>query len=117
MKVVAKVWHCNCVLTDMLCIRRAGKHQLVVLERGPLLLVAASMLGEPIQVLSLHLELLHGQIVSILTRAFERRFQRDPGFDARTLLGQTQTWPHLHLPWGGSVMFWSRMHCLWTGPE
>ena len=77
---------------------RAGKHQLVVLERGPLLLVAASMLGEPIQTLSLHLELLHGQVVSILTRAFERRFQRDPGFDARTLLGLRHC-QRLHVTW------------------
>ncbi|KAK9863031.1 hypothetical protein WJX84_002813 [Apatococcus fuscideae] len=76
---------------DQLISARAGRHQLVVLERGPLLLVAASMLGEPIRTLALHLELLHGQIIAILTRAFERRFQRDPGFDARALLGGTST--------------------------
>eukprot|EP00898_Chlorokybus_atmophyticus_P005629 jgi/Chlat1/6067/Chrsp4S06346 len=53
---------------------KAGRHVFVFLARGPLYL----------------LELIHGQLISILTSGVERVFERSSGFDMRSLLGGTE---------------------------
>ena len=50
-------------------------------------LVAVSATGEPVSVLRLQLDLLHAQIVCILTEGFHRMFARNPRYDSRRLLG------------------------------
>ena len=66
---------------------RAGARLFVFLEQGPLILVAVSTAGEPEPWLQLQMQLLHGQLVSILTSSLERMFARNPSYDLRALLG------------------------------
>ena len=66
---------------------RAGARLFVFLEQGPLILVAVSTAGEPESWLQLHMQLLHGQLVSILTSSLERMFAKNPSYDLRALLG------------------------------
>ena len=68
---------------------KAGTHHVVFLTRGPLYLVAASSLGEPVQHTWRQLSLLHAQIFSILTSKVESIFARNASYDARGLLGGT----------------------------
>ena len=66
---------------------RAGARLFVFLEQGPLILVAVSTAGEPESWLQLQMQLLHGQLVSILTSSLERMFAKNPSYDLRALLG------------------------------
>ena len=66
---------------------RAGTRLVVFLEQGPLILVAVSTAGEPESWLQLQMQLLHGQLVSILTSSLERMFAKNPSYDLRALLG------------------------------
>lgn len=74
---------------DTMQAMRAGRHRIVFLERGPLILVIASAQGEPDVVLLQQLRLIHGQIISILSASFEKMFARNPSYDLRKLLGAT----------------------------
>ncbi|KAK9807508.1 hypothetical protein WJX72_001125 [[Myrmecia] bisecta] len=76
---------------DQLQSIRAGLHLVVFVEKGPFYLVAVSATGEPEAALKLQLELLYGQILSILTNGVEKRFAHNPRYDARGLLGGTYT--------------------------
>jgi len=67
--------------------RRAGRHTIVFLERGPLYLVAAAATGEPAGALAAQLGLLHDHLVAILTDGFDRTLARNPRFEPRRLLG------------------------------
>ncbi|KAL4420703.1 hypothetical protein ABPG75_010359 [Micractinium tetrahymenae] len=70
---------------------RAGSHVFVFLERPPLCLVGVSALAEPPAVLRMQLTLVHGQIISLLTStALNALFARNPGYDARNLLGGSE---------------------------
>ena len=66
---------------------RAGAQQIVFLERGPVYLVAISAAGEPVSALRLLLELLHAQLVCLLTQGFHATMEKHPRYDARRLLG------------------------------
>jgi hypothetical protein len=68
---------------------KAGGHHIVFLMRGPLYLVAASSVGEPVQHTWRQLGILHAQIFSILTSKVESIFARNASYDARGLLGGT----------------------------
>ncbi|KAL0025925.1 hypothetical protein WJX77_003954 [Trebouxia sp. C0004] len=68
---------------------RAGKHRIVFMERGPFILVIASAQGEPDPVLLQQLQLIHGQVISILSASVEKMFARNPSYDVRKLLGAT----------------------------
>eukprot|EP01026_Neomeris_dumetosa_P051069 TRINITY_DN4488_c0_g2_i2.p1 TRINITY_DN4488_c0_g2~~TRINITY_DN4488_c0_g2_i2.p1 ORF type:complete len:591 (+),score=69.61 TRINITY_DN4488_c0_g2_i2:120-1892(+) len=68
---------------------KAGRYTVVFSEFECFQLVAASSGGEPPETLKLQLELLHGQIVSLVTNAVERMFERNPAYDVRTLLKGT----------------------------
>lgn len=74
------------------CIRyvRAGDHQIVFLVKGPIYLVSISVTDEPVQALRGQLELLHGQLVLILTKSLEKCFVKNANFDMRPLLGGTE---------------------------
>ncbi|KAG2440201.1 hypothetical protein HXX76_004313 [Chlamydomonas incerta] len=65
---------------------RSGSTLIVFLLRGPLVLVAASAAGEPASALRRQLELLHGQLVLVVTSGLERIITRNPSYDVRSLL-------------------------------
>ncbi len=56
-------------------------------RRGPIYLVAASRAGEPAAALHRQLQLLHAQLLLIVSSSVERALERNPGFDVRALLG------------------------------
>ena len=66
---------------------RAGKHRIVFMERVSFILVVASAQGEPDPVLLQQLQLIHGQVISILSAGVEKMFSRNPSYDVRKLLG------------------------------
>ncbi|KAI3461431.1 hypothetical protein Pfo_018094 [Paulownia fortunei] len=68
---------------------RAGKHQVVFLVKGPIYLVCISCTEEPYESLMGQLELLYGQMILILTKSINRRFEKNPKFDMTSLLGGT----------------------------
>ncbi|GAQ89926.1 hypothetical protein KFL_005780040 [Klebsormidium nitens] len=69
---------------------RAGAHKIVFMARGPIYLVAISATGEPESSLLRKLDLLYGQLISILTDSIERTFRRNQKFDVHSLLGGTE---------------------------
>lgn len=67
---------------------RRGARVVAFLDKSPVCLVAVSTLSEPPAVLRMQLVLLHGQLTSLLTAsAMDHLYTRNPGFDARRLLG------------------------------
>ncbi|KAL4576943.1 hypothetical protein LXL04_013044 [Taraxacum kok-saghyz] len=74
---------------DRVHLVRAGKHQVVFLVKGPIYLVCISCTEEPYESLQGQLELLHGQMVLILTKSVNRCFEKNPKFDMTPLLGGT----------------------------
>ncbi|KAL3530569.1 hypothetical protein ACH5RR_009891 [Cinchona calisaya] len=74
---------------DHVKLVRAGKHQVVFLVKGPIYLVCISCTEEPYESLRGQLELLHGQMVLILTKSVNRCFEKNPKFDMTPLLGGT----------------------------
>lgn len=74
------------------CIKyvRAGDHQVVFLVKGPVYLVSISSTDEPLQALRRQLDLLHGQLLLILTKSLEKCFVKNANFDLRPLLGGTE---------------------------
>ncbi|CAM6122463.1 unnamed protein product [Calypogeia fissa] len=75
---------------DTIHLVRAGDHQILFLVRGPLYLVCISSTDEPYVTLKGQLELLHGQLLLILTNAVEKCFTKNSKFDMRPLLGGTE---------------------------
>ncbi|KAJ2887184.1 Vacuolar fusion protein mon1 [Coemansia aciculifera] len=68
-----------------------GMHTIVFYTNGPLYLLAVSDRGDPAELLRNELQLLHGQIVSILTLAqLTKIFEQRSNFDLRQLLGGTE---------------------------
>lgn len=59
----------------------------MLVQRDPLLLVAASSGGEPAAALRRRLDLLHSQITLIVSNAIDKLFARNPRYDGRSLLG------------------------------
>jgi hypothetical protein len=74
---------------DTIRFVRAGEHQIVFLVKGPLYLVAISATEEPDQVIMGQLELLHAQLILILTKGVEKCFVKNSKFDMRPLLTGT----------------------------
>ncbi|KAH6766275.1 SAND family protein [Perilla frutescens var. hirtella] len=74
---------------DRVNLVRAGKHQVVFLVKGPIYLVCISCTEEPYESLKGQLELLHGQMILILTKSVNRCFEKNPKFDMTSLLGGT----------------------------
>ena len=66
----------------------AGEHRLVFVVKGPVYLVAMAATGEPADVLRRQLDMLHGQLIAILTNAVERALLKSSRFDMRNLLGR-----------------------------
>ncbi|KAJ2022423.1 Vacuolar fusion protein mon1, partial [Coemansia sp. S85] len=65
-----------------------GQHTIVFYTNGPLYLLAVSDRGEPAELLRNELQLLHSQIVSILTSAqLTKIFEQRSSYDLRQLLG------------------------------
>jgi hypothetical protein len=60
------------------------------MARGPIYLVAISATGEPESSLRKKLDLLYGQLISILTDSIERTFHRNQKFNVHPLLGGTE---------------------------
>ena len=60
------------------------------LEKGPLYLVGVSRTGEPPAAVHLLLDLLHAQLLCVLTQGFHSMFARNPRYDSRRLLGMLQ---------------------------
>lgn len=58
---------CHCLQGDSLHHMVSGSTLIVFVTRGPLLLVAASRLGEPIMALQRQLELLYRQVLLVVT--------------------------------------------------
>ena len=56
---------------------------MVFLTRGPVYLVALAATGEPVPVLLRQLDLLHTQLIAILTTAVERALIKSSRFDMR----------------------------------
>ncbi|GBG79257.1 hypothetical protein CBR_g29308 [Chara braunii] len=75
---------------DVIRVIRAGKHQVVFLVKGPLYLVSISATDEPASALEGQLELLHGQVMMILTSAVDRCLLKNPKFDMKPLLAGTE---------------------------
>ncbi|KAI5060927.1 hypothetical protein GOP47_0023432 [Adiantum capillus-veneris] len=69
---------------------RAGDHQVVFLVKGPVYLVSISSTDEPLRALRRQLDLLHGQLLLILTKSLEKCFVKNANFDLRPLLGGTE---------------------------
>ncbi|KAH9576755.1 hypothetical protein CY35_01G180200 [Sphagnum magellanicum] len=76
---------------DTIQLVRAGDHQIVFLVKGPLYLVSISATDEPAQALRKQLELLHGQVLLILTKSLEKCFVKNAKFDMRPLLASTDS--------------------------
>ncbi|KAG0592433.1 hypothetical protein M758_1G246000 [Ceratodon purpureus] len=74
---------------DTIRFVKAGDHQIVFLVKGPLYLVAISATEEPDEVIRCQLELLHAQLILILTKGVEKCFVKNSKFDMRPLLGGT----------------------------
>ncbi|RDX72423.1 Vacuolar fusion protein MON1-like protein [Mucuna pruriens] len=74
---------------DHVKVVRAGKHQVVFLVKGPIYLVCISCTEEPYESLRGQLELIHGQMIVILTKSVNRCFEKNPKFDMTPLLGGT----------------------------
>ncbi|KAK7335702.1 hypothetical protein VNO80_27689 [Phaseolus coccineus] len=74
---------------DHVKLVRAGKHQVVFLVKGPIYLVCICCTEEPYESLRGQLELIHGQIIVILTKSVNRCFEKNPKFDMTPLLGGT----------------------------
>eukprot|EP00250_Pteridium_aquilinum_P020569 c24865_g2_i1 orf=448-2577(+) len=70
---------------------RAGDHQVVFLVKGPIYLVSISATDEPLRAIKGQLELLHGQLLLILTKSLEKCYVKNANFDLRPLLGGTET--------------------------
>lgn len=68
---------------------RSGRHQVVAVQKGRLLMVAVSSGNEPTVVLRRRLDLLHGQITLLVTDAIDRLFAKNPRYDGRNLLTGT----------------------------
>ncbi|KAF5843386.1 trafficking protein Mon1-domain-containing protein [Dunaliella salina] len=64
----------------------AGTTTIVFLIKGPLYFVASSQLGEPVMVLQRQLEMLHLQIMLVVSSGLERILSRNPSYDARGML-------------------------------
>ena len=75
------------ICPELSCVDRAGSQQIVFLERGPLYLVGVSRTGEPPAAVHLALDLLHAQLLCLLTREFQTLVTRNPRYDSRRLLG------------------------------
>ncbi|XP_020202350.1 vacuolar fusion protein MON1 homolog isoform X1 [Cajanus cajan] len=76
---------------DHVKLVRAGKHQVVFLVKGPIYLVCISCTEAPYESLKGQLELIHGQMIVILTKSVNRCFEKNPKFDMTPLLGGTDT--------------------------
>ncbi|XP_024371446.1 vacuolar fusion protein MON1 homolog isoform X2 [Physcomitrium patens] len=76
---------------DTIRFVKAGDYQIVFLVKGPLYLVAISATEEPEQVIRWQLELLHAQLILILTKGVEKCFMKNSKFDMRPLLGGTDS--------------------------
>ena len=61
-------------------------HEMTVLRRGPIILVAVTSTGESPAALRRQLHLLHAQLLALLTRAVERALEKSSKFDARERL-------------------------------
>ncbi|KAJ2367758.1 Vacuolar fusion protein mon1 [Coemansia sp. RSA 2611] len=78
-------------MSDPVRSLNVGQQTIVFYTNGPLYLLAASDRGDPEELLRNELQLLHSQIVSILTRAqLTRIFEQRSSFDLRQLLGGTE---------------------------
>ena len=76
------------------CAARAGHQHIVFLEKGPLYLVGVSRRGEPAPAIHLLLDLLHAQLLCVLTQGFHSMFARNPRYDSRRLLGRLPLCKH-----------------------
>ncbi|KAJ1666305.1 Vacuolar fusion protein mon1 [Coemansia sp. RSA 1813] len=78
-------------MSDSVRAMAIGNYTVVFHTHGPLYLLAASDRGDPEELLRNELQLLHSQIVSILTAAqLTKIFEQRSSFDLRQLLGGTQ---------------------------
>ncbi|KAJ2330726.1 Vacuolar fusion protein mon1 [Coemansia sp. RSA 2673] len=78
-------------MSDPVRSMAVGAHTIVFYTNGPLYLLAASDRGDPPELLRNELQLLHSQIVSILTSAqLTKIFEQRSNFDLRQLLGGTE---------------------------
>ncbi|KAJ2785547.1 Vacuolar fusion protein mon1 [Coemansia javaensis] len=78
-------------MSDAVRSLSAGAQTIVFYTSGPLYLLGASDRGDPEELLRSELQLVHSQIVSILTRAqLTRIFEQRSNFDLRQLLGGTE---------------------------
>eukprot|EP00850_Spirogloea_muscicola_P015500 SM000119S25643 [mRNA] locus=s119:179698:183463:- [translate_table: standard] len=75
---------------DTIKVVTAGALQIVFVTKGPVYLVSISSTDEPVIALQAQLELLHAQVMMILTSAVDRCFLKNPNFDMRPLLGGTE---------------------------
>ncbi|GAB5363613.1 hypothetical protein AAMO2058_000898800 [Amorphochlora amoebiformis] len=67
----------------------AGQHKFVFLVQGPIYLVAISRSGESEKQLTIQLEHVHLQIISILTGSIHNTLRNRPQYDIRGLMGET----------------------------
>ncbi|KAG7544234.1 hypothetical protein FFLO_03347 [Filobasidium floriforme] len=80
---------------DKLRSIKRGRHKIVFLLRSPVYLFGTSDWGEPDFVLRTHLELLHLQLLSIVTEVqLKKVFARQSNFNLRRLLEGTETSLH-----------------------
>eukprot|EP00850_Spirogloea_muscicola_P018907 SM000178S03472 [mRNA] locus=s178:197869:201451:- [translate_table: standard] len=75
---------------DTIKVVTAGALQIVFVTKGPVYLVSISSTDEPVIALQAQLELLHAQVMMILTSAVDRCFLKNSKFDMRPLLGGTE---------------------------
>mmetsp|Transcript_21017 Transcript_21017/g.35734 ORF Transcript_21017/g.35734 Transcript_21017/m.35734 type:complete len:376 (-) Transcript_21017:27-1154(-) len=92
---------------------KAGRHQFVFLLKGPLYLVAIADTGESPQQLSLQLNYVHAQIISILTSGVTKIFRNKAAFDLRNLLGGADVFIDalLHRMEHDASFFVDAVHC------
>ena len=92
------------------CAARAGHQHIVFLEKGPLYLVGVSRRGEPAPAIHLLLDLLHAQLLCVLTQGFHSMFARNPRYDSRRLLGRLPLCKHTGDHWSSVASHTSAAH-------
>jgi len=67
----------------------AGRHKIVFLVKGPIYLALVAQTNESIEQLTAQLDLMHSQIISVLTISAHKMLRDKPNLDLRNLLGGT----------------------------
>ena len=89
---------------DCLKYLKAGSTLIVFRQKGPLWFVCASHVGDVVDDVITLLDMVHNQVLSILTQEVKTALERHPGYDIRGLLGGTHPVVNSLLEWASRDM-------------